>query len=241
MRRTRPNQTLSYSIQDYLKCIYDLTQGGGEASTNAIVARLQLSPASVTSMLQKLAATAPPLVSYKKHRGATLTRPGRRAALHVIRHHRLLETWLAQTLGYAWDEVHGEARDAGARDVRGLGGTISARAGKSCTRSPWRTHSVSGPSHAARRECLLSELTEGQDAIVRRVQADDTAALKHFKSLGLLIGSRIKTKAVSRYDHVVTLQIRGRRQAVTIGPAVTNRVYVEVIRRPRPKASGNPG
>ncbi|MBV5331146.1 metal-dependent transcriptional regulator, partial [bacterium] len=97
------------SVQDYLKRIYDLTEGGSPASTNDLARELKVKPASVTGMIQKLASEKPALVTYQKHQGATLTPAGKRAALEVIRHHRLLETWLAQTLGYSWDEVHEEA------------------------------------------------------------------------------------------------------------------------------------
>src|SRR5687768_5947580 len=102
-------QTLTISIQDYLKNIYELTENGESASTNALAKKLNISPPSVTGMVQKLALAKPALVEYQKHQGVTLTKEGRKAALEVIRHHRLLEAWLVQTLGYSWDEVHEEA------------------------------------------------------------------------------------------------------------------------------------
>lgn len=102
-------EPITQSIQDYLKHIYELNENGGSASTNDLAARLNIAPASVTGMLQKLASAKPPLVIYKKHQGVTLTKSGEKAALEVIRHHRLLETFLANTLGYTWDEVHEEA------------------------------------------------------------------------------------------------------------------------------------
>ncbi len=102
-------QNLTISIQDYLKHIYELTENGTSASTNALAAKLKVKPASVTGMVQKLASAKPALVPYQKHQGVTLTDDGKKAALEVIRHHRLLEAWLVQTLGYTWDEVHAEA------------------------------------------------------------------------------------------------------------------------------------
>jgi DtxR family transcriptional regulator, Mn-dependent transcriptional regulator len=101
--------TETTSIQDYLKTIYDLTQGDAPASTTALAARLGIAPASVTGMMKKLAAANPPLVHYRKHQGVTLTETGEQAALRVIRRHRLLETYLVTTLGYSWDTVHEEA------------------------------------------------------------------------------------------------------------------------------------
>src|SRR5512137_1063069 len=103
------NETLTTSIQDYLKAIYALTGDGGEASTTALAGRLGVAPASVTGMLQKLAGLTPPLIVYRKHQGARLTPEGERAALEVLRHHRLLEAYLVESLGYSWDAVHEEA------------------------------------------------------------------------------------------------------------------------------------
>src|SRR5512138_2927124 len=102
-------KNITISTQDYLKRIYELTENGESASTNALAQKLNIKPASVTGMMQKLASAKPALVEYQKHQGVTLTRDGRKAALEVIRHHRLLEAWLVQTLGYSWDEVHAEA------------------------------------------------------------------------------------------------------------------------------------
>jgi DtxR family Mn-dependent transcriptional regulator len=100
--------SLTVSEQDYLKSIYELTADGHPATTNAIAARLGFSAASVTGMLQKMATLRPALVTYRKHQGVFLTLAVG-AALEIIRHHRLLETWLVRTLGYSWDEVHREA------------------------------------------------------------------------------------------------------------------------------------
>src|SRR5258707_2868091 len=105
--------TLTISIQDYLKHIYELTENGETASTNALAAKLKIKPASVTGMVQKLASARPALVEYQKHQGATLTKDGRKAALEVIRHHRLIETWLVKRLAHSWDELHEEAERLG--------------------------------------------------------------------------------------------------------------------------------
>ena len=101
--------SLSISIQDYLKVIYDLTRAGQPAATTALAARLKVAPASVTGMLQRLAGEQPALITYRKHHGVMLTEAGERAALEIIRHHRLLETYLVEILGYTPDEVHEEA------------------------------------------------------------------------------------------------------------------------------------
>jgi DtxR family Mn-dependent transcriptional regulator len=92
-------------MEDYLKAIYEL--GEADVSTQALADALKVSPASVTGMLKKLAALK--LVLYARYKGVGLTPAGRRVALEVVRHHRLIETYLAEALGYGWHEVHDEA------------------------------------------------------------------------------------------------------------------------------------
>src|SRR5438105_1463282 len=98
---------ISDHMQDYIKAICQLGAGGAEVSTSAIAERLDVSPASVTNMLKKLAELR--LVRHLPYQGVELTASGRKVALEVIRHHRLLELYLAESLGYSWDQVHAEA------------------------------------------------------------------------------------------------------------------------------------
>ena len=98
------------SVDDYLKAVYYLsTETSGSVSGGAIAERLGVANASVTKMIQKLASGDDPFLEYKRHVGAALTASGRRRALEVIRHHRLLETFLFQELGYPLEELHDEA------------------------------------------------------------------------------------------------------------------------------------
>ena len=105
----RRRSDLSHSIEDYLKAIYELQLGGCTVSTSALARRLGFTSASVTGMLKKLAAQAAQLVKYRRHRGVVLTPTGEKIALEIIRHHRLIELYLMEALGYSWDEVHAEA------------------------------------------------------------------------------------------------------------------------------------
>jgi DtxR family Mn-dependent transcriptional regulator len=98
------------SVDDYLKAVLEL--GGSEeerVTSNSLAQHLGIRAASVTGMLQKLAAQKPPFVKYEKHRGVRLTASGKMRALEVLRHHRLLERFLHDVLYYSWDEVHDEA------------------------------------------------------------------------------------------------------------------------------------
>ena len=98
---------LSEAIQDYLKGIYKLQEAGGKATVTALARDQGVSPASASAMLKKLAALE--LLDHEPYHGARLTEAGERVALEVIRHHRLLELYLAQTLGLHVDDVHAEA------------------------------------------------------------------------------------------------------------------------------------
>ena len=105
MKEARP--ALSRSVEDYLKAIFSLTERGEVASTSAIASALEVQPASVTGMVKRLAEAD--LLQHVPYRGVRLTGKGLREALRVIRRHRILETYLQQKLGYAWDDVHEEA------------------------------------------------------------------------------------------------------------------------------------
>ena len=98
---------LSEAIQDYLKGIYKLQEAGGRATVTALARDQGVSPASASAMLKKLAVLD--LLEHEPYRGARLTPAGEKVALEVIRHHRLLELYLAETLGVHVDDVHAEA------------------------------------------------------------------------------------------------------------------------------------
>ena len=98
---------LTAAVQDYAKAIYTLESREGAASTTELAALLEVRPASVSGMLRKLSALG--LVEHERYRGVRLTERGRKVALEVIRHHRLVELFLVESLGMAWDEVHDEA------------------------------------------------------------------------------------------------------------------------------------
>jgi DtxR family transcriptional regulator, Mn-dependent transcriptional regulator len=221
--------SLTDSIQDYLKVIYELTESGEAASTSALATRLHIAPASVTGMMQKLASTRPALVEYRKHQGVMLTAAGKRAALEVIRHHRLIEAWLVQTLGYSWDEVHNEAEklehviseEFEERIASAMGYPLRDPHGE-----PIPSANLVMPKDQG---VALAKLKPKQEAYILRVHAQDTGFLKHLEELGLLIGVRVKTLEVSQYDQVMHIQLRGRKKAIALGPAITSRVFVEIL------------
>ncbi len=221
-------EQFTQSIQDYLKHIYECTENGAAASTNDLAARLGIAPASVTGMLQKLAGTEPPLVRYRKHQGARLTAEGERAALEVLRHHRLLESWLVQSLGYTWDEVHDEAcrlehvisEEFEARIAAALGNPKRDPHG-----DPIPDAELVMPKEQA---FPLSKLRPTQQAVVLRVNDEESAFLRHLDELGLVPGAQFKVTSFSSFDNNLTIAVHGRPAAV-LGPAITSKIFVEVL------------
>lgn len=220
-------QTLTISIQDYLKNIYELTENGETASTTALAKKLNISAPSVTGMVQKLASAKPALVEYQKHQGVTLTSDGKKAALEVIRHHRLLEAWLVQTLGYSWDEVHEEAErlehviseDFERRIAAAMGNPIRDPHGELIP-----TEDLKMPLDAS---TPLSSLRPNQVATIQRVKASDPNLLRHLDELGLVPGARIEVKNYSPYDHNLTIKV-GRKTSV-LGLNITSQIFMEEL------------
>ena len=218
-------QTLTISIQDYLKSIYELTESGESASTNALAKKLKISAPSVTGMIQKLASSKPALVEYQKHQGVTLTREGKKAALEVIRHHRLLEAWLVQTLGYSWDEVHEEAERLEHVISEDLERRIAAAMGHP-TRDP---HGELIPTADLKMpldvSTPLSALRPNQTAIIKRVIASDTELLRYLEDLGLTPGVQIDVRDYSAFDHNLTIKVG--RKSFVLGLSITSKIFVE--------------
>jgi DtxR family transcriptional regulator, Mn-dependent transcriptional regulator len=226
---------LSPAFEDYLKVIYDLTDAGGaeepasvrRASTLDIAGRLAVKPASVTGMLQRLASYEPALVDYQKHYGAALTPAGRQAALEVVRHHRLLETFLQQKLGYTWDEVHAEAD----RLEHVLSDALEERIASALGDPDYDPHGEPIPSrelHLPQASSLrLSDLRPGQSARLERVELSDPEALRYLGALHLLPEACLRVLAYSPLDGNLTIQLDDR-PPVTLGLRITQHIYVKL-------------
>jgi DtxR family Mn-dependent transcriptional regulator len=176
-------------------------------------------------MVQKLASAKPALVEYHKHQGVTLTKDGKKAALEVIRHHRLLEAWLVQTLGYAWDEVHAEAErlehviseDFERRIAAAMGHPIRDPHGEPIPTADLKMPLVDSTP--------LSSLRPNQTATIQRVKSADPDLLRHLDELGLVPGAQLEVKHYSPYDHNLTVKV-GRKTSV-LGLNITNKIFIE--------------
>lgn len=204
-----PLPELTPAAQDYLRALYLLAgegSGEGRVTTSQLAARLAIRPASVTAMLQKLAAAVPPLIDYHKHHGAQLTADGLRAALAVVRCHRLIELFLHEKLGFGWDEVHAEAD----RLEHVMGPELVARLDEALGLPECDPHGhaipradlVVGPSEAA----PLIDWPTGKCATVRHVRDDDPALLRRLGRAGLRPG--VVVTVIERDPATQTLDIR---------------------------------
>jgi DtxR family transcriptional regulator, Mn-dependent transcriptional regulator len=217
--------TLTISIQDYLKNIYELTENGESASTNALAKKLNIKPASVTGMIQKLASSQPALVEYQKHRGVTLTKHGKRAALEVIRHHRLLEAWLVQTLGYTWDEVHQEAERLEHVISEDFERRIAAAMGHPLRDPHGELIPTADLIMPLDESAPLSALRPTQTGTIKTIKSPETELLRHLEALGLIPGARIEVIEYSPFDHNITVKV-GRKTSV-LGLNITSRILIE--------------
>lgn len=177
----------SRAAQDYLKALFILEDELGTAvSTTAVSQRIGVSAASATNMLKRLEGMG--LIDHAPYKGALLTDGGRKVALEVIRHHRLLETYLAEALGVPWDEVHAEAEVLEHVLSEDLEDRIAAMLGHPSTDPhghPIPAKDGSMPKPSQRR---LTDMGEGESAEVDRVADDESEALRYLGDLGIRPG-----------------------------------------------------
>ena len=208
-----PAGDLTDAIQDYLKEIYKLQADGGRASTSAIADRMGVAQPSVTAMLKKLAALD--LVEHEPYRGAVLTGKGERVALEVIRHHRLLEQYLAKTLGLSIDAVHDEAD----RLEHALSEELEARIDESLGFPTHDPHGDPIPDAELRLEAAalrpLSSVEPGQEATIRRVPDRDGELLRYLSSLLLVPGKRVKVWTSAPLGGPLTVSVDEERHAIS--------------------------
>jgi DtxR family Mn-dependent transcriptional regulator len=174
---------LSESIQDYLKTIYDLRQENERVTTNALAARLNIAAASVTGMLKKLAEMK--LVAYEPYQGATLTPAGERIALEIVRHHRLIELYLTEAMGYSWDQVHAEADKLEHAISENFVDRISQMLGDPKIDPHGDPIPTKEGTVASSSRMTLREAQAGSMVRIERVRDEDAALLRQVAELGL--------------------------------------------------------
>jgi len=184
-------QLLSASVQDYAKAVYALQARGSTAvSTNDLAARLGVTPGSVSGMVRKL--TEVGIVEHEPYHGVRLTEEGRRVALEVLRHHRLLELFLAQELGMPWDQVHAEAEVLEHVLSEELEQLIAARLGNPTVDphgDPIPTTQLDIDERPTRS---VDELPVGAAGRFVRVSDSDPEMLRYLAEHGIALGNRLQ-------------------------------------------------
>ena len=231
-RRAAPEPELTEPVEDYLKVIYDIELGGGAAATNDIAQRLDIAPASVSGMVRRLADHG--LLAHERYRGVRLTDAGRRAALRTLRRHRVIESYLVQALGFAWDRVHEEAERLEHAASDELVDRMAAAIGEPAfdphgAPIPTREGAVDEPPHLP-----LAELPTGMPARVSRVTDEDGDLLRYLGELGLHPGAAVRVRARAPFNGPLTLDVDGVERIVGLELARQLRVAPEAAGRGRP-------
>lgn len=203
---------LSQPVEDYLKMIYLLQQRCGGAGTNAIAEALSVKPASVTGMLKKLAEAG--LAQHTPYQGASLTPAGETIALEVIRHHRLIELFLIEALGYSWDEVHEEADRLEHVISEDFEDRIAARLGHPEVDPHGDPIPAKNGRVAQVAQRCLAELECGQSAEIIRVNDASSEMLRHAAMLGLRPQARVKLLAAEPFGGSLRVKVGKQEQAV---------------------------
>ena len=208
-------------MEDYLKAIYKLQRGRDAVSTSALARRLHVAAASATAMVQRLARLK--LVSYHRYHGLTLTPAGQRIALETIRHHRLIELYLAQHLGVSLDKVDREAEkmehvlsdDVELRIAAALGNPAADPHGDPIPATDGTVRDVRYPE--------LSTLAPGATGVVARVSDRNPVTVRRLADLGILPGVTLKVLAHRPRGYRVELN----RRRITLPRALCKAIYVQ--------------
>ena len=217
-----PAAAVTAAMQDYLKAVYRL-QDAGPVTTQRIAEELGVTGPSVTNMVKRLAEIG--LLRHAPYHGAELTPSGERIAIEVTRHHRLIERFLVERLGFGWDEVHEEAD----RLEHHISEALEARLDATLGHPEVDPHGDPIPSTegmvVAVGATRLADLAAGDAVVVRRVSDRDPAQLRYLRELGLVPGTIVEVLEILPFDGPLRLRVGGVERI--IGNSLANAVYVE--------------
>jgi len=196
---------LSEAVQDYLKTIYKLQEQGGAVSTSALAEAMGVAAASATGMVKKLASLK--LARHNPYQGVVLTKAGEKMALEVIRHHRLLELYLAEALGYSWDKVHEEAERLEHVISEEFEEKIFVAMGRP-TRDPHgdpiptKDGTLAGETHER-----LSDMEPGATGVIRRVSDRNAEMLRYLALRGLVPDAAVEVVEKAPFNGPITVKM----------------------------------
>jgi len=220
----RSSAPASEAVEDYAKAIYGLQhQEGGPVSTSALAERLGVAPSSVTAMLKRLDELG--LVRYEPYHGVRLTAAGERVALEVIRHHRLLEAFLADALQMPWDRVHDEAEVLEHYISEDLERRIAEKLGNPSLDPHGDPIPTPDLAMAADRTTALDRLSVGDVATFSRVSDSDPEMLRYLAERGIRPGVRLRVMDLQPFGGPVFVEVGGREHA--LGGDLAQKMRVE--------------
>ena len=215
----------SPSIEDYLKVVYKLEEreGSPPVSTGDVARSMEVSPASASNMIKRLDDLG--FLTYEAYEGATLTAPGRTVALEVLRHHRLLELYLKEVMGFSWDEIHEEAEILEHHISERFESRIEEMLGHP-SRDP---HGHPIPTRDGTVDEVptrsLADLEPGDAAPIDHIADEDGALLDLLEQRGLLPGATVEVVETRPLDGLLVVAVDGAEQLV--GTPVAQKVVVE--------------
>jgi DtxR family transcriptional regulator, Mn-dependent transcriptional regulator len=218
------------AVQDYAKAIWSLARRSrAPVSTSAIAERLDVSPASASAMIKRLEALG--LVSREPYHGVRLTRAGERVALEVLRHHRLLELYLAEALGMSWDRVHEEAEVLEHAISPELSELIAAKLGHP-THDP---HGDPIPTRDGeideRPTRALADLRPGERGTFSRVSDSNSDMLRYLSDRGIAPGDTVELVGQEPFGGPLTVRANARDHA--LGGQLARAMRIEASKRGR--------
>ncbi|MFQ5639314.1 MAG: metal-dependent transcriptional regulator [bacterium] len=215
---------ITQATQDYLKIIYKLASQRKSVTTNAIAERMEVSQASVTGMFKKLAELK--LIRHTPYRGVELTGSGRKIALEIIRHHRLLELYLAEALGYSWDEVHDEAE----RLEHVISEEFESRMAEFLGHPTTDPHGAPIPSKEGkiieRSLIALTKADIGKKVKIAQVSDSDREMLRYLGGIGIY--PEVEIEILGKAPFNGPLHIKLGKQTHHLGQTVTDSIFVSM-------------
>src|SRR5512139_1833249 len=215
-------EKFSPPIEDYLKAIYLLREREGAATTTAIAADLEVTPASVTGMIKKLAELK--LVRHTPYQGVELTKSGEKIALEMVRHHRLLELFLMEALGYTWDEVHAEAHVLEHVISEEFEERMAARLGYPTVDPHGDPIPAKDGTIIAVQERALLAMQAGESAQITHVNDADSEMLRYAANLGLTPHTRLTLIDVEPFGG--SLRVKIGKAEKSIGRELAAQIFV---------------
>ncbi len=219
------SSTMTESIQDYAKAIHELQQDRESVSTNDLADHLSIAPASVTSMIKKMAGQG--ILDYEKYRGVRLTMEGEALALEMLRHHRLVELYLVEALGVPWDKVHDEAEKWEHVLSEELEDRIDEKLGFP-TLDPHGAPIPARDGTMIQRETRpMVEVQAGEETSVLEVSDHDAELLRYVGDLGLYPNTKFRVLEIAPFDGPMTVQLESGETKVC-GRRAAEHISVEV-------------